>query len=46
MAALISFIMLCIALVSSPLIIAIGGARLIREDEREIEFIKARNNIV
>ncbi|WP_157276917.1 hypothetical protein [Paenibacillus sp. Soil766] len=42
MAALISFILLCTALVSSPLIIAIGGARLIREDDREIENKKAR----
>ncbi|CAN7623196.1 hypothetical protein LJR153_004697 [Paenibacillus sp. LjRoot153] len=42
MTALISFIMLCIAFVSSPLILAIGGARLIREDERENELKKAR----
>jgi hypothetical protein len=44
--ALLSFIMLCIALVSSPLLIAIGGARLIREDDREIECNKSKNNTV
>lgn len=33
LAALISFILLCSAIVASPLLIAIGGAFLIRKDE-------------
>ncbi|WP_258567569.1 hypothetical protein [Paenibacillus anseongensis] len=33
MAALISFILLCSAIVASPLLVAIGGAYLIRKDE-------------
>lgn len=33
LAALISFILLCSAILASPLLIAIGGAFLIRKDE-------------
>lgn len=39
LAALISFILLCSALVASPLLIAIGGAFLIRKDELDKRFI-------
>lgn len=33
LAALISFILLCTALVASPLLVAIGGAYLIRKED-------------
>ncbi|WP_275667939.1 hypothetical protein [Paenibacillus oryzisoli] len=41
MAALLSFIMLCAALVASPLLIAIGGRIVIRQDDLEIEMKKS-----
>lgn len=44
MAALISFIMLCAALVASPLLIAIGGGIVVRLDDRDIEMKKSKTH--